>query len=266
MQAEHGEPFRTGFLDEGAIPSTSTSFYDSFFNPSIVSLQRQFMAQKNYYEILGVPESASADEIKRAYRKLAVKYHPDKNPDNPKEAEARFKDISAAYFVLSDPKKKQEYDHMRRFGGATGNFAGTHGFNFEDLLRQFSGGARTGGRSRTRGAYSNFSDAFEDIFSGFSGFQEQPGAYHPGRGAHSRAAAPQPASADLRVNLRISPEKAREGGSVRFTTPEGKSLSIKIPAGSRDGQKLKIPRMGRDCPTCHHPGDMIFTIKIQDSQ
>src|SRR5437868_3991732 len=120
-------------------------------------------ANKDYYQVLGVPESASEDEIKKVYRKLAVKYHPDKNPGN-KEAEAKFKDISAAYYVLSDPKRRKEYDQIRKYGGAqASNFAGAQGFNFEDLLRQFGGGG--GGRSRSA-RYSAFGDIFEVLFSG----------------------------------------------------------------------------------------------------
>jgi len=124
------------------------------------------MKQKDYYQVLGVGESASADEIKKIYRKLAVKYHPDKNPDNPKQAEARFKEISEAYYVLSDSKRRAQYDQMRKLGagGYQGNFAGAQGFNFEDLLRQFQGGG--GGHARSSGRYSAFSDIFGDIFSG----------------------------------------------------------------------------------------------------
>ncbi len=93
---------------------------------------------KNYYDLLGVSEKASAEEIKKAYRKLAVKYHPDKNPNNVKEAESRFKEISEAYFVLSDEKKRAQYDQMRKYGGGSGNFAGSQGFNYEDLFNQYS--------------------------------------------------------------------------------------------------------------------------------
>ena len=129
------------------------------------------MKQKDYYQILGVPENVSADELKKVYRKLAVKYHPDKNPDNPKQAEARFKEISEAYYILSDEKRRAQYDQMRKFGGGyQGNFAGAQGFNFEDLLRQFQGG---GGRGRSSGRYSAFSDIFGDLFPGMGGEGKQ---------------------------------------------------------------------------------------------
>ena len=108
--------------------------------------------KKDYYEILGVERSASDEEIKKAYRKQAVKYHPDKNPGSGKQAaEAKFKEISEAYYVLSDAKRRAQYDQMRKFGGGySGNFAGAQGFNFEDLLRQFSSGGRARGGARLR--------------------------------------------------------------------------------------------------------------------
>src|SRR3989338_4519256 len=98
------------------------------------------MSQKDYYKVLGVSEKASADEIKKVYRKLAVKYHPDKNQGN-KDAETKFKGLSEAYYVLSDPKRRTQYDQMRQLGGGqSANFAGSQGFDFEDLLRQFGSG------------------------------------------------------------------------------------------------------------------------------
>lgn len=219
-------------------------------------------AQKDYYKILGVSESASDDEIKKVYRKLAVKYHPDKNPGN-KEAEAKFKDISAAYYVLSDPKRKREYDQIRKFGGAqASNFAGAQGFNFEDLLRQFGSGG--GGRQQARGSqYSAFGDIFEDLFSGSrggGGFRQYTTGsrdYYPGGQTE-----PQEPDADVIVNLRISREKAEKGGEVTFRSPEGKTISVKIPPQSRTGQKLRLTRQGRICSTCNHEGDLILQLKV----
>ncbi len=231
--------------------------------------------QKDYYKALGVAESATADEIKKVYRKLAVKYHPDKNPGSGKQAaEAKFKEISEAYYVLSDDKRRAQYDQMRKFGGGgfQGNYANAQGFNFEDLLRQFSGG---GGRARAAGGgqYSAFSDIFGDLFSGGGGgrspfrvyssgsprqqfYEDDPYDQMPDQASQE--------SADIVVNLKISRKKAREGGSVTFRTPEGQTISVKIPAGTREGQKLRLARQGRSCPTCHHPGDLILQIRIGD--
>ena len=227
------------------------------------------MKQKDYYQALGVGESASADEIKKIYRKLAVQYHPDKNPKDPKTAEAKFKEISEAYYVLSDEKRRSQYDQMRKFGGANpGNFAGSQGFNFEDLLRQYSSGGRTRGGSR----YSAFSDIFGDLFSGGGGGGGQSPfrVYSSGSprqnlyGDEDEYGQAAQESADVFVNLKISKKKAREGGSVMFKTPEGQTVSVKIPANTREGQKLRLARQGRDCPTCHHPGDLILQIRIGD--
>ncbi|MFA5167543.1 MAG: DnaJ domain-containing protein [Candidatus Omnitrophota bacterium] len=227
-------------------------------------------SQKDYYKALGVSESISADELKKVYRKLAVKYHPDKNPGNTKQSEAKFKEISEAYYVLSDEKRRAQYDQMRKLGGGgAGNFAGAQGFNFEDLLRQYS----SGGRARGGGRYSAFSDIFGDLFSGAGGgpggsfrvyssgsprqgFYENEDEYGQGP-----VQAPQE-SADVVVNLKISKKKAKEGGSVIFRTPEGQTISVKIPASTHEGQRLRLARQGRDCPTCHHPGDLILRIRI----
>jgi DnaJ-class molecular chaperone len=226
-------------------------------------------SQKDYYKVLGVPESITADDLKKIYRKLAVKYHPDKNPGNAKQSEAKFKEISEAYYVLSDEKRRGQYDQMRKFGGGNpGNFAGAQGFNFEDLLRQYS----SGGRARGGGRYSAFSDIFGDLFSGGSGGSGGPFRVYSSGSSQQNLygdedeydqvqAAPQE-SADVVVNLKISKKKSREGGSVMFKTPEGQTISVKIPVNTREGQKLRLARQGRDCPTCHHPGDLILQIRI----
>lgn len=229
-------------------------------------------AQKDYYKVLGVPESISEDELKKVYRKLAVKYHPDKNPGNAKQAETKFKEISEAYYVLSDGKRRAQYDQMRKFGGGNpGNFAGSQGFNFEDLLRQYS----SGGRARGGGRYSAFSDIFGDLFSGAGG---GPGgsfrvyssgsprrSFYEGEDEYGQGVAEaHQESADVVVNLKISRKKAKEGGSVMFRTPEGQTISVKIPANTREGQKLRLARQGRNCSTCHHPGDLILQIRIGD--
>lgn len=234
--------------------------------------------QKDYYKVLGVAESATADEIKKIYRKLAVKYHPDKNPGSGKQAaEAKFKEISEAYYVLSDEKRRAQYDQMRKFGGGGfhGNYANAQGFNFDDLLRQFSGG---GGRARAAGGgqYSAFSDIFGDLFSGGGGGGRSPFRVYSSGGSPRQSfyedddaygqmptEAPQE-SADIVVNLKISKKKAKEGGSVTFKTPEGQTISVKIPAGIHEGQKLRLARQGRSCPTCHHPGDLILQVRIGD--
>lgn len=214
---------------------------------------------KDYYKILGVSEKASAEEIKKAYRKLAVRHHPDKNPGNVKEAEAKFKEISEAYYVLSDDKRRAQYDQMRRFGGPfTENFAGAEGFDFEELLRQFSSGRA----ERARGRYSAFTDIFEDLFGGPGG-GTQAYTFRYDSGDQGSATSVE-ASADILVALRISRHKADTGGTVSFRTPEGRRLSVRIPAQTREGQKLRLARQGRMCPACHHEGDLILQVKIHE--
>src|SRR5688500_2034661 len=120
------------------------------------------MSKRDYYEILGVSKNAAEDEIKKAYRKLAIKYHPDKNPDD-KQAEDRFKEAAEAYEVLSDPEKRQRYNQFGHAGvGSAGGGFGGGGMNMEDIFSQFgdifggafggfSGGGGRGGRRVARG-------------------------------------------------------------------------------------------------------------------
>lgn len=151
------------------------------------------MSQADLYEILGVARDVSADELKKAYRKLAVKYHPDKNPDD-KEAEAKFKEISSAYDILKDPEKRAAYD---RYGHAA-----------------FQGGMSSGGGSR--GGHDPF-DVFREAFGGNSGgiFEE----FFGGGGGQTQGGAAQ--GADLRYNLEISLEEAVKGceREIRYRRP-----------------------------------------------
>lgn len=225
---------------------------------------------KDYYEVLGVSETAAPEEIKKVYRKLAFQYHPDRNPGN-KAAEAKFKEISGAYYVLSDPKRRAEYDQIRKFGGSTASdFAGAQGFDFEELLKQFSGQGRS---HVSRSQYSGFSDIFADLFSGGGpkGFAQRRGpggavyqyySSEPGD-SWSGTEEEEPARVDVYVNLRISKEKAKKGGRVAFRTPEGKAISVAIPPNTREGQKLKLARQGRLCPACRHEGDIILRVELK---
>lgn len=216
-------------------------------------------AQKDYYKTLGVADTASADEIKKAYRDLAKKFHPDTNPNN-KSAEERFKEISEAYYVLNDAKKRREYDAFRKSGfsqayGSGGGFQGAQGFNFEEILRAFKG-ARTSSSGSTRVHFGGNMGGFEDVFSDlFGGGYARSGGY---------AAAPdEEIAVDAHATLKISKARAQKGGDVSFTTREGKRITVKIPAGITSGKRLRLARQGDDCPTCHHPGDLILTIKVE---
>src|SRR6476469_6582273 len=127
------------------------------------------MAGKDYYDILGVKKAATDDELKKAYRNLAKKFHRDKNKGN-KEAENKFNEISEAYAVLSDREKREQYDRLgsEAFGAGGANpFAG---FDFSEFMRNQGGGGRGGGRRSTRSSRTvDFSDIFGDIFGGGGG-------------------------------------------------------------------------------------------------
>ena len=222
---------------------------------------------KDYYKTLGISETSTQEEIKKVYRKLALQYHPDKNPGD-KKAETKFKEISGAYYVLSDPKRRAEYDQMRKLGEmpAGGDYAGAQGFDFEELLKQFSGRQRSKSSSSQ---YSDFNDIFSDIFLG-SG--SGPKAFTQRRGPQGTTyqyyssqpeVEAEPAKVDVYINLRISKEKAEKGGRIAFRTPEGKTLSVSIPPHTRNGQKLKLTRQGRLCPTCRHEGDIILQVALK---
>lgn len=203
------------------------------------------MAKRDYYDVLGVGRGASADEIKKAYRKRAKEFHPDRNSDNP-DAEAKFKEANEAYEVLKDGEKKAAYD---RFGHAA--FEGGMG-----------GGGRPGGHPGQGDFASAFSDVFDDLFGDFMG--------GGGRGGGRQRAA---RGADLRYNLKISLEDAYRGlqktinvptavtcGSCNGTGAEGGAEPVTCPTCSGMG-KVRAQQgfftVERTCPTCSGLGQII---------
>jgi len=222
------------------------------------------MADKDYYKILGVSEGASLDDIKKAYRQMAMRYHPDRNQENRKGAEERFKEISEAYYVLSDDKRRQEFDMFRKGGGGyrSGQFSGAEGFDFEEILKHFSQGQ---GRSRAyRTGGRGFSGAiFEDIFDAFSGMSggQGNGEYlYSDNGYESPRRTPPQESSDVRATLSVPPNVAKNGGEILFAH-NGKKITLKIKPGTKPGQKLRIRDQGGLCRSCGHYGDLIVTIR-----
>lgn len=187
------------------------------------------MAGRDYYELLGVKKTASDAEIKKAYRDLAKKYHPDKNKGN-KEAESRFKEISEAYAVLSDAEKRSQYDRLgaEAFGpGGANPFAG---FDFSQFMG--GGGGAGGARGRRGGRQQrsspiDFTDIFGDLFGGGGG----GGGFEP------------PPQQDAQAETTIDFRDAIQGTTLSLSL-NGEPIRVKVPEGIRDGQKIRVPRKG----------------------
>ncbi len=212
---------------------------------------------EDYYKELGVEKNASADDIKKAYRKLALKYHPDRNPADRKKAEERFKKISEAYAVLSDPEKRQQYDNFgsESFSRQYSQEDIFRGFDLNEILREMGfggGGFRTTGGFGGRGGarrrtYSQQGGSFGDIFG------SQYGEPMSQRGE------------DLQYKLSIPLEDVLEGAEKKITFKvDGKNeeVKVRIPAGIASGQKLRLA--GKGLPGAHGGpnGDIYLEVQI----
>jgi molecular chaperone DnaJ len=214
------------------------------------------MADKDYYDILGVKKTATEDEIKKAYRNLAKKYHPDRNKGN-KDAENKFKEISEAYAVLSDKEKREQYDRLgtEAFGGGNPFGAGGpfSGFNFD--FSQFTGGrARRGGtRSRTTSS-GNFTDIFSDLFGG--GAAGGPG------GAHFERDSGVQRGPDTQAELTIDFRDAVLGSTMDVNV-NGERVKVKIPEGVKDGQTIRLRGKGAVAFLGGPAGDLNVLIHVR---
>jgi curved DNA-binding protein len=213
----------------------------------------------DYYKILGVPRNTTPEEIKKAYRQLALKYHPDRTKGD-KEAEERFKQISEAYAVLSDKEKRQQYD---TFGAA--GFQQRYSqedifrnFDLGSILREFGVfGAATGGGGFRASMGSN----------PFGAFFHQAGGGPCGSGGcqGSRPSAPVKGD-DLHMELPITLEEVLSGIDKTISLPRGsqsEKVSVKVPAGIEHGKKLRVSGKGSPPPSGGLPGDLYLQIKVE---
>ena len=224
------------------------------------------MEAQDYYNILGVNENASPEEVKTAYRKLAVEYHPDRCPEEKKkECEEKFKEVAAAYYALGDAKRRKEYDDYKkgdyvfRSGQGSGDFASQTGFDFEDLMKHFHA-SRSHETQQQRGFSRYFSfDDLSDIFEGVSSAQgDQGGAYTTYQFANTGGQQKQ--DTDIYANIKIPQNLALSGGQVKVQLSDARTITLKINPGTKNGQKLRLKGIGRMCPTCDHKGDLIISV------
>jgi curved DNA-binding protein len=219
----------------------------------------------DYYKVLGVDKGASNDDIKKAYRKLALKHHPDRNPSDKKRAEEKFKEISEAYAVLTDQEKRKQYDEF-------GTDAFRQKFTQEDIFRNFdindilrgfgfgnlggestwySGTVGSGGGGRRRGYTQRKVDPFGDLYGG-----EQ---------TYTRREEPPSKDQDIEYNLSISLEESVMGTEKKLSLKKGdvtEEVSVKIPSGISTGKKLRLAGKGLQGPYGGPAGDLFLNITI----
>ncbi|MCZ2127522.1 MAG: DnaJ domain-containing protein [Anaerolineales bacterium] len=204
------------------------------------------MDYKDYYKILGVERKANADEIRKAYRKLAMKYHPDKNAGD-KKAEDKFKDINEAYQVLSDEKKRAHYDQV--------------GSAYSDFSSRGGGASDFGGWYQQQGGGQRVNVNVDDLFGGAGGggvsdfFRTIFGEAMRGQGRGNPFASE---SAAQEQGLDISFQEAFEGATRQFQKPDGKKITVRIPAGVKTGSKVRVAGAGA------RGGDLYLVVQVAD--
>ena len=209
----------------------------------------QDWVDKDFYAILGIAKDASDADIKKAYRKLARQHHPDTNAGNA-ASEKKFKDISEAYSVLSDPDERQQYDAIRAMGGgarfAPGGAGGGNG-GFEDMF----GGLFTGNTGRHAGGFNPASGGippeFADLFGG--GFGQTGFQRGPQKGA------------DRTATTSISFAGSIRGTTIGLREPNGEVIDVRVPAGIKDGQKVRVRGKGQPSPAGN--GDLMVAVSVK---
>jgi curved DNA-binding protein len=202
------------------------------------------VAFRDYYEVLGVPRDASSDDIRGAYRKLARQYHPDVNKDP--GAEDRFKEIAEAYEVLRDPEKRERYDRLGANWKAGEDVSGAAGFGdfaqqggFGDVRVEFGDGA-------------GFSDFFESFFGARGGGRRSTGF----DGFSTRGA-------DQEAELELSLEEAARGGRRKISLGDGRDYEVNVPAGVRDGQRIRLAGEGGRGAAGGSAGDLFLRVRLK---
>ena len=207
----------------------------------------QDWVDKDFYAILGVSKDASDADIKKTYRKMARKYHPDQNQGDA-AAEKKFKDISEAYSVLSSAEDREQYDAIRAMDSgarfSAGGAGGQSGAGFDDMFGGLFNNARGGSRSRGYDA-SGLPPEFADIFGGaYQGYQ-QP---RPTKGA------------DRTAKTTISFAGSINGTTIGLREPDGEVIEVRIPVGIKDGQKVRV--RGKGQPGAAGPGDLMVEVQV----
>ncbi len=211
---------------------------------------------KDYYKTLGVEKDATQEEIKKAYRKLALKFHPDRNPDN-KEAEEKFKEITEANEVLSDPEKRKKYDQL----GANWKYhqqPGAGGPGMEDFFSQFGG--QGGGRTTYQ-----YSGDLGDMFGNIGGFSDFFESFFGGRGAGGKQStfSSSRKGRDYEANLNLTLEEVFNGVERQISV-DGKKLKVKIEPGTTNNTKLRLRSMGASGSNGGEKGDLYLNIHVLD--
>jgi curved DNA-binding protein len=234
------------------------------------------MAKRDYYDILGVARGASADEIKKAHRRLARKFHPDVNKDDPQAAD-RFGEVQEAYDVLSDNEKRATYDRFGHGGFAAGGAPGAGGDPFESFRR--GAGAGSGAPGGFGGfrvddldpadveelRNGQFGEVFEGLFGSAGPFGRRARQQRPAPGEYAteaRSRPPRQQDLNVEVPVSIDFEQAVRGTTVRISTPgQSEKVEAKVPAGVKDGQRVRL--RGRGQRSGRTTGDLILVVGVR---
>ena len=231
--------------------------------------------EKDFYAILGVPKDVDEKTLKKTYRKLAREWHPDSKPGDA-AAEQKFKDIGEAYAVLSDPEQRKQYDAVRAMGGGArftaGGPGGAGGAGFEDVFAQMFGGGGGGAQNVRFTTGGGGGIDLEDLlgaFGGGGGFQPGGGQGFPGGGqgfpgGFGQRGQRMPRGQDVEARTAIDFRAAATGDTVTLSKPDGGRITTRIPAGVKDGQKIRLRGKGMPSPVQGgEPGDMILHVTVR---